>query len=105
MKRLAIKTIVLVMPSRRFLAIGGVKHGNSGFSSTGWPPASRQPVCPVIHYLSVDEAIDCDSAHRKTLAGVRESRLWFSDVFTANRPAHDHFVFRRENIIDGRLAI
>src|SRR5713101_1386017 len=46
MKRLAIKTIVLVMPSRRFLAIGGVKHGNSGFSSTGWPPASRQPVCP-----------------------------------------------------------
>jgi hypothetical protein len=27
---------------------------------------------PVIHYLSIDEAINCDSAHRKTLAGARE---------------------------------
>src|ERR1700687_5834664 len=60
---------------------------------------------PVIHYLPIDEAIDCDSAHRKTLPGVRESRLWFSDIFTANRPSHDHLVFRRENIVDDRFAI
>jgi hypothetical protein len=60
---------------------------------------------PVIHYLSIDEAIDCDSAHRKTFAGVRKSRPWISDIFAANGPSHDHFVFRRDNIIDGRLAI
>jgi hypothetical protein len=73
-------------------------------SSMGCPSASTQPVCPS-HPLSSRRRSDRLRLSPSQNAGVRESRPWFSDIFTANRPSHDHFVFRRENIIDGRLAI
>src|ERR1700738_1466377 len=76
------------------LRSGSLRLGITSYLSAPWVIRRRAGnlYTPVIHYLSIDEAIDCYRAHRKTLAAVRESRLWFPDVFAANRPAHDHVV-------------
>src|SRR5215469_5825706 len=97
---------VVPLAQKNVVAVISPRSHASRFLSPRRLGGTRQLDSPVIHYFAVDEPVDRDAHHGKSLALVRKARQRFvANISSADSRSYDDLVVDREKVIDCALSI